>query len=404
MLESFVRANLPAVQNIYDRFPSHARSLLTSTRGWLLTQIRYAPETFVILRELQNHEVWTPEHISEHQLASLQLTLDYARSTVPFYKGYASSAIRRFEDLRRLPVIKRETVRDNQSRLLSNRVSSKQVIYAATTGTTGANLKVAYTQAFARVNWAFLLRQWAWAGVSPRQPRVTFYGARVVPANCARPPYWVYNLPEHQVLMSIFHLSEQTAPAYLDFLRSQNGKVLEGFPSVLGILADFVLQRGEPIPSRAIFTSGEPLYPTLRAKIEKAFAAPVFDSYGMTEYCGLIHECEQGQMHLVPEFGFLEILDDNDDPVGSEEEGYFVWTGFLNEAMPLIRYRIGDRGRWLNGRCACGRAFPLVVPTITRESDILNLPGRALIFSASVKPAAQTINVVPFLPVHPSTS
>jgi phenylacetate-coenzyme A ligase PaaK-like adenylate-forming protein len=27
------------------------------------------------------------------------------------------------------------------------------------------------------------------------------------------------------------------------------------------------------------------------------------------------------------------------------EEGFFVWTGFLNRAMPLIRYRIGDRGR-----------------------------------------------------------
>ena len=99
----------------------------------------------------------------------------------------------------------------------------------------------------------------------------------------------------------------------------------------------------------------------------------------MTEYCGLIHECEQRQMHLVPEFGFLEILDDNDEPVGPDEEGYFVWTGFLNEAMPLIRYRIGDRGKWLGGSpCACGRAFPLVVPTITRESDILTCPDGRL--------------------------
>jgi phenylacetate-coenzyme A ligase PaaK-like adenylate-forming protein len=40
--------------------------------------------------------------------------------------------------------------------------------------------------------------------------------------------------------------------------------------------------------------------------------------------------------------------------------------------MPLIRYRIGDRGRWeLGAPCACRRSFPRVVPTITRESDIL---------------------------------
>ena len=47
----------------------------------------------------------------------------------------------------------------------------------------------------------------------------------------------------------------------------------------------------------------------------------------------------------------------------------------FERAMPLIRYRIGDRGRWqANDSCTCGRAFPLVVPTITRESDILHCP------------------------------
>jgi phenylacetate-CoA ligase len=92
----------------------------------------------------------------------------------------------------------------------------------------------------------------------------------------------------------------------------------------------------------------------------------------MTEYCGAIQQCALGQMHLIPEFGFLEILDEHNQPVQPGEEGYFVWTGFLNRAMPLIRYRIGDRGRWQKDEpCACGLNFPLVIPTITRESEIL---------------------------------
>jgi phenylacetate-CoA ligase len=78
-------------------------------------------------------------------------------------------------------------------------------------------------------------------------------------------------------------------------------------------------------------------------------------------------------MHLAPEYGYLEILDENNAPVAADDEGYFVWTGFLNRAMPLVRYRIGDRGRWkLGPRCPCGRAFPRVTPTITRESEILH--------------------------------
>jgi phenylacetate-CoA ligase len=156
--------------------------------------------------------------------------------------------------------------------------------------------------------------------------------------------------------------------------------MLEAFPSVLGILADLLLQRGESVPMRAVFTDGEPLYPFLRAKIEQAFQAKVYDTYGNTELCGLIQECEFNQMHLIPEFAYLEILDDDNQPVPAGREGYFVWTALINDVMPLIRYRIGDRGCWQDsGPCACGRAFPTVVPTITRDSDLLRCPdGRIL--------------------------
>ena len=85
-------------------------------------------------------------------------------------------------------------------------------------------------------------------------------------------------------------------------------------------------------------------------------------------------------MHLVPEYGFLEILDENDEPVGPDEEGYFVWTGFLNRrhaADPLPHRRSRTLAR-ATDPCACGRAFPLVVPTITRESDILRCPDGRL--------------------------
>ena len=379
MLERFMRANVSRWQGVYDRFPSPARSALASARGLLFSHMRYAPETFSILKILRAHERWSVEEIVAHQMNALRETIGGARRNVPHYANYARGDIRTFADLRRLPVLERETVRQNHEQFLSRCTPARQRIRAGTTGTTGGNLRVAFTEELARANWACLLRQWAWAGVAAQEPRVTLFGARVVPAECNAPPYWVYNLPERQILMSIFHLAERTAPQYLAFLHKQEGKILEGFPSVLGILADFASNQRESIPMRTIFTSGEPLYPAARAKIEATFQCKVFDSYGMTEYCGLIHECAHGQMHLVPEFGYLEILDEGDEPVAEGEEGFFVWTGFLNRAMPLIRYRIGDRGRWLHGAaCSCGLQFPLVIPTITRDSEILRCPDGRL--------------------------
>ena len=51
MLEPFLRANFSRFQSFYDLFPSPARNVVTSARGWLLTQLRYSAET---LRS------WTP--------------------------------------------------------------------------------------------------------------------------------------------------------------------------------------------------------------------------------------------------------------------------------------------------------------------------------------------------------
>lgn len=373
MIEPLLREHGPKLQVFYDRMPPWTRTLLTSVRGWVLTRLRYAPEMYALIQELQSHEKWTAEQMAAYQLAALRQSLENARNCVPFYADYPEVELKCHADMAQLPVLTRETVRKNHGRFVSACIKKSQQIRVGTTGTTGANLKVAYTTRVAQQNWAFTMRQWVWAGVEPREPRLTFFGSRVVPTYQKHPPYWTYNFLEHQVLLSIYHLSEKAALDYIAFLRRNQGKVLEGFPSVLGILADFLLQRDEIIPMRVVFTTGEPLYAFLREKIEKAFSARAYDCYGNTELCGLIQQCEHGQMHLIPEFGYLEILDGNDELVRGEDEGYLVWTSLLNQTMPLIRYRIGDRGRWkCGGPCVCGRtAYPLVVPTITRESDLL---------------------------------
>ncbi|MGH9575398.1 MAG: phenylacetate--CoA ligase family protein [Candidatus Acidiferrales bacterium] len=379
MLEPLVRNNLHRLHTVYDRVPSPARNLLASARGVLLARIRYSGAALNMLKRLRDQEGWSPGEIRQHQLARLQEMLDHARGTTAHYRKYPRLRLRSCDDLCRLPILSREVVRRDPSQFFSDSVPIRERIQAGTTGTTGANLTVAYSEQTLAENWAFLLRQWAWAGIPPRTPRLTLFGARVVPADRDRPPYWTYNIAERQLLLSIFHLSTRTAGDYLRCLSRHAGKVLEGFPSVLAILGDFAERSGRTIPMRAIFTSGEPLYPDVRERIEKVFRARIFDSYGMTELCGLVQECEAGEMHLAPEYGFLEILSDRGEPVESGEEGHFVWTGFLNAAMPLIRYRVGDRGKWRTGApCACGRAFPRVVPTITRESDVLRAPDGRL--------------------------
>jgi phenylacetate-CoA ligase len=375
MFESKFRAHSARFQQAYDRMPYPLQNALTSARGWFLTRNRYARGMHALLKELRTHEKWNVDEMTSYQTQALQKIVDHARTSVPFYSQYPVMKLKAPEDIASYPVLTRDVVRENADLLVSRTQEHADCIRVGTTGTTGASLRVSYREAVAQRNWAFHMRRWAWAGVKPLTPRVTLFGSRVVPPDRTEPPYWTHNVPERQILMSIFHMSESTAPHYIDFLRGQRGKVLEGFPSVLSILSDFILKRGETIPMRAVFTDGEPLYPFLRESIEQAFETRAFDLYGNTELCGLIHECEAGRMHALPDYSYLEILDGNDQPVEHGKEGFLVWTGFINDTMPLIRYRIGDRGCWNQGEtCTCGRAFPLVVPTITRDSDLLHCP------------------------------
>jgi len=380
--EHWLRQNAGLLQPIYEKFPPPVQNLLTTARGWVLTRHRYNTDTYSLRNALREHESWSAERMREYQRDGLHSSLEYARRNVPYYRDYPPLERNDVESsLSCLPVLQRAEVRSHADAFISSEVRPEDIIRVSTTGTTGASLTVAYTRALMGSAWAFRLRHWSWFGVQPGQNRrITFFGSRVAPPGRTKPPFWTYNLAERQILMSIFHLSEATAEDYIAFLIRNSGAVVEGFPSVLGILAEFFLERGKTIPMRAVFTDGEPLYGFVRARIEAAFQTKVYDLYGNTELCGLMHECELGNMHLIPEWGYVEILDKDNRPVPPGEEGYLVWTSLVNRVMPLIRYRIGDRGCWVLRECGCGRPFPLIHPTITRDSDLLR-GSNGLIFS-----------------------
>lgn len=354
--------------------PILVQNLLTSIRGIPLAHTRYAKSMHTKCAQLRAHESWSEDELKAFQLQALRETVNHARLTVPFYRSYPDVRLTALEDIRQFPILLREQVRQHPSAFVSNSTPPDDLILVRTTGTTGASLTVAHSASLMQQAWAFHMRHWSWLGIKPRDWRLTLFGSRVITPARRHPPYWTYNIAEHQILMSVFHLAEHTADDYIKFLHRHENLVLEGFPSVLAIVADFILTRGDRLPMRIVFTDGEPLYPHMRAKIEAAFQTKVYDTYGNTELCGLIQECEHSNMHLAPEWGYVEILNEYNEPVSTGEEGYFVWTSLGNRVMPLLRYRIGDVGRWQEGRCPCGRVFPLISPTITRDSDLLYHP------------------------------
>jgi phenylacetate-CoA ligase len=148
-----------------------------------------------------------------------------------------------------------------------------------------------------------------------------------------------------------------------------------GLPGALLEAGQELRSCGARLQVRRVFTSGELLRPAVRLAIAEAFGAPVYDVYGSSETKEIAWECPAGGMHINADVVRLEVLDDQNRRVPRGVEGNLVATLLVNHAMPLLRYRVGDRGSLLEERCECGHPFPLLGVVTGRRADMLVLEG-----------------------------
>ena len=178
----------------------------------------------------------------------------------------------------------------------------------------------------------------------------------------------------HQLYMSSYHLSPALIPHYLDALQRYKITYLWGYTSALYALAQEAIRLGRSdVTMTVAITNAEPVFDYQRDAISRAFHCPVRETYGMAEVVMAAEECEAGRLHSWPEVGWQEVVGPADEPVPPGESGDLLSTGLLNADMPLVRYRIGDRGALApsNAVCECGRALPLISRIEGRVDDVL---------------------------------
>ena len=326
-----------------------------------------------LLSELEQSEKYSYEHLVEYQNQLLRRVIKHAYKTVPYYRelfnnlGINPGGIETVEDLKILPLLRKDEVRGREKEFVSKAVKIKFEGY--TSGTTGTPL-IVFRDLFS-INFenAAIWRQWRWAGFDFNDRRATLRGDLVVPIERKRPPFWQYIPPERQLLMSSYHLSDDTIPYYLEALRRFKPAAIQAYPSSVYRLARFMDEYGEePIPVKAVFTSSETLFEYQSETIEKYFGK-IFDFYGNAERVAFIGMCEFGTYHYHMDYSIIEFL-----PIG-DDLFEIVGTTLHNRAMPLIRYVTGDRVRLSSKSCSCGRAFPVIESLEGRQDDYIITPS-----------------------------
>jgi phenylacetate-CoA ligase len=132
-----------------------------------------------------------------------------------------------------------------------------------------------------------------------------------------------------------------------------------------------------------VITNAEPLFPWQSETIRRGLGCAVRETYGMAEAVAGASECSEGGLHLWPEVGSLEVLDDFQDRAAAPgTAGRLICTGLLNTDMPLVRYAVGDRATAIEKTlrpCACGRYLPTLGRVEGRTNDVLIAPdGRRI--------------------------
>ncbi len=163
-------------------------------------------------------------------------------------------------------------------------------------------------------------------------------------------------------ILSSSRMAEKDMYRYVQRINNTKPGLILAYTNGIDKLACFIQENCLSIYSpKAIMTSAGVLYPEVRAQIEKVFQAPVFNRYGSREVGDIACNCEKNQgLHVVPNVHHIEILDEQDKEAKPGERGEIVVTLLTNYTMPLIRYKIGDRGILSEMECSCGWGFPLL--------------------------------------------
>jgi len=310
-----------------------------------------------------------PEGLQIDQNEALRKLVRHASLHVPFYRelyarhGVDVDAFRGIEDLSRLPIVDKRSLRAAGEQVLAED-RPPQLVPILTSGSTGEPYQFCIDQHHDQWRKAQYLRPYLsnGRGLHHKVLRLTAFPS-------SRRP-WLSSLG----MLREWQLDCAAEPQrILARWRELRPSVLQGYPSSLLAFAHHCLEQGarlDPAP-RLVFTDSEMLRPDVRDVLERAFGTAPIDIFGTYETDNIAYQCaERGGYHVALDSVVLEIVRDG-QAVAEGEEGELVATVLTNHTHPFIRYRLGDIGRFATTGCRCGRTFPLLEVISGRADDMI---------------------------------
>ncbi len=340
-------------------------------------------KTFQYHAEFERNQWLSSDEIHALQWTRLKAVLNHAYDTTDYYRASWNALdihpdeIRSPADFARVPILEKDTVRKDLSRLVSNKFDLAKMVHGVSGGTTGDPLKFYYDRNSYQRRMAAAMRGDSWAGWSLCGGEFYIWGAPVLAGGgFKRFKGQVYHAAQRRYILNSFSMTPETIAAAARAYNRAKMKHVVGYTNAIYEFARQTKEQGiELHPPEGVVTSAEKLYPHQRELIEEVFGAKVFDRYGCREVMMIGAECgHHTGMHTTADNVCIEIARDGElcEP---GQIGEVLLTDLHNYGMPLIRYRLGDIASWKGQDCPCGRALPLLKVVEGRMLDMITLPA-----------------------------
>ncbi len=321
------------------------------------------------------------EELKKLQSERLKAQVKRMYENVPVFKGRMDELhlkpedIHGVEDLHKLPFSYKSDLRDNYPYGLFAVPMTDIVRVHASSGTTGKQIVVGYTENDLTMWQDCVARMLTEVGCTNNDFVQIAFGYGLFTGGLGA-HYGAQKIGATVIPTSTGNTARQIQ-TMIDF----GTTVLCCTPSYALYLAEEIEAMGvkDKLKLRIGIFGAEPWTEDMRKQIESKLNIKAYDIYGLSEIMGpgVAAECsEQSGMHIWEDYFIPEIIDpDTCEVLPEGSTGELVFTTLTKEGFPLIRYRTRDICSLNYEKCKCGRTHLRMNKPSGRSDDMLIVRG-----------------------------
>ena len=322
------------------------------------------------------------ETLRQIQSQRLVKMVKHCYEHVPFYKkkfdeiGLRPEDIRSIDDLQKLPFTTKQDLRDTYPFGLIAVPRDDLARVHASSGTTGKQTVVAYTQNDLDIWARSAARSIVGCGGTHEDFVHVSYGYGLFTGGAG------LHGGSHKAGCLTIPASSGNTERQIMFIKDLNATILCCTPSYAAYLGESMKEMGmtpDQIPLKAGIFGAEAWSEEMRQDIQNTLGIKAYDIYGLTELSGpgVAFECSaQSGMHINEDHFIAEIIDpDTGEVLPEGSKGELVFTSITKEAFPLLRYRTRDICVLDRTPCSCGRTHVRMAKPMGRSDDMLIIRG-----------------------------